>query len=153
MHDEVVRDILPSQVSLYDSSASRIFRVDARTIADWETEMSGFNPASDRIIRWSLFREKLYPLRVRPTHNARRYPHLCKFVAPANIPVAYLAIEGFVDAARFQKHRNILHHCIRILNLPEHVRERLERSQTLYFADGSTYSYLYLFLIKLIFST
>ena len=140
-HDDVMYDVSPSQVlSLYDSSASRIFRIDSRTVANWDAEMLGFNPACDRIIRWSLFRGQVFPLRVRPTHNARRYPHLCGFVVPQDKPVKYLALESFLDAAQFQRHRSILHHTIRLMNLPEAIRERLERTQSLLFADSGTHS-------------
>lgn len=145
LHDAVVYGISPNQVlSLYDSSVSRIFRIDSRTVANWEVEMAGFNPACDRIIRWSLFREKIFPLRVFPTHNARRYPHLCGFVVPQDKPVKYVAFESFLDAAQFQRHRSVLHNCLRLMNLPEHIRERLERTQSLYFADsGASFTHAY----------
>ena len=116
----------------------KMFVLDARAQVDLDAVLNGFVAERDCIIRFTLLDDALYPIYTQPTHNAYRFPELCAFVPPTDIPVRILMLEQYEDATLMRQYRNITHHNMRILNLPDYLAERLERQQSLFFAEGAS---------------
>ena len=137
IHNQTIRNIKLDQIFAY--TGPRFFIIDPRAVVDMETALVGFDINQHRLIRWARVHEGICARRLLPTHPCHRFPHLVDFIRPPpEIPLKIIQWEAFVDGAWFTNQHNILHECLRFLNMEKSKRQCLDNMYTLYFAPPGT---------------